>query len=71
MITPSDLLDREARLCADVAAHKTAIRQHRQQLGITAAELAHVRAECRRFGIGFREEHTNGTDRTGAASDHT
>jgi len=59
MITSSDLIDRAERVRSDIAGHKAAIRRHRRALGESAAALAALEAECRRRGIGFRQEEQN------------
>lgn len=69
MISAADLTNRAEQLRADVADEKRAIRQHRRALGEKKAALAALEDECRRRGLGFRQqEQTHGTNRPHSAA---
>jgi len=70
MIAPTDLINRAVQLRSDAAAHKAAIWRHRRELRETMGALAAIEAECRRLGIGFRQEQTHATDSAHAAEHH-
>jgi hypothetical protein len=70
MIQAADLVNRMDTLTAEARVHKSAIRRHRRELGDVTAQLKAVEAECRRLGIGFRQEHRHhGTDGPHTAAD--
>lgn len=65
-VSAQALTARAESLRSEVKWHKSAIRLHREQLGVAKTALEAVEQECRRYGIGFRVETGDVHGTTGA-----